>query len=185
MPDVVSAQERLVVLFDSASMAGTDCWLPNDAQLTRWISAALSESVPAALDDSDSLDNMSMEISVGCVSDAQMRQLNAQYRDKDRPTNVLSFPADMPVLPAEEGEGALKTLVLGDIIICPDVLNVEAVEQSKSVEHHWAHLVVHSVLHLNGHDHVDEIAAQTMESLEIQILSGLGITNPYLVASAT
>lgn len=183
MAGVLSAQQGLVVLFDSTSMAGTDCWLPGDDQLTLWVSAALNESRPEVLDTVDSSHDICMEVSVACVSDTQMRELNAQYRDKDQPTNVLSFPADMPMLPAE-GELAVKTLVLGDIIICPDVLSVEANEQGKSVQHHWAHLVVHSVLHLNGHDHFAENSAHTMESLEIQILSKLGITNPYLAASA-
>jgi len=68
--------------------------------------------------------------------------------------------------------------------VCPQVLEMEAAQQSKSIEHHWAHMVIHSVLHLNGLDHEDEITAQAMESLEIQILSTLGITNPYLAASA-
>jgi len=183
MADAESVQQGLVVLFDSTSMAGTDCWLPSDDQLTQWISATLSESKSDMLDTVDSPHDICMEVSVACVSDTQMRELNAQYRDKDRPTNVLSFPADMPMLPAE-GDLRNATLVLGDIIICPDVLAIEALEQGKSVQHHWAHLVVHSALHLNGFDHIDENRAQTMESLEIQILSKLGITNPYLAVSA-
>jgi len=89
----------------------------------------------------------------------------------------------MPVLPADNSE-ALGTQILGDIVICPEKLSQEASEQGKSVQDHWAHLVVHSVLHLTGLDHNSEIAAETMESLEIQILSGLGIDNPYQSASA-
>lgn len=183
MHDAVLPQERLVVLFDSASVADVGDWLPSDAQLTHWVSATLSQSTPDALDSVESLNNTSVEVSVGCVSSVEMRELNEQYRDKDKSTNVLSFPADMPILPAD-GEKTINTLILGDIIICPEVLKLEATEQSKTVEHHWAHMVIHSVLHLNGHDHMDEKAAHTMESLEIQILSNLGITNPYLAASA-
>jgi len=152
--------------------------------LTHWVSVSLSLSNPVAIEDDEWLQsNTSVEISLVYVSGTKMRELNAQYRNKDQLTNVLSFPADMPVLPDDASEH--KTLVLGDIIICPEVLITEAQEQHKALEHHWAHMLVHSVLHLNGLDHNDENSAEAMEQLEIRILSKLGIANPYLAASAT
>jgi len=108
-----------------------------------------------------------------------IQALNAQYRDLDKPTNVLSFPADMPVLHSDVTD-ELPTVILGDVVICPAVLVTEAKQQAKPIENHWAHMVIHSILHLIGHDHEDEKSAKAMESLEIQILSELGINNPYL-----
>ena len=90
----------------------------------------------------------------------------------------------MPPMPHSAADEPATIVVLGDVVVCPEVLTIEAQQQSKPIENHWAHLVIHSVLHLNGLDHEDENSANTMESLEIQILSQLGITNPYLAASA-
>jgi len=182
MPDAAFSQEQLVLLFDHEAIIDTALWLPSDTQLTQWVGATLLQSSPAALDSENPLRNTAVEISLACVTGTTMRELNAQYRNADRVTNVLSFPADMPVLAFDTGEH--KTLVLGDIVICPDVLTTEAKQQNKSLEHHWAHMVVHSVLHLNGLDHDNKNTAQTMESLEIQILSELGISTPYLADSA-
>jgi len=184
MPDAGLPHERLLVLFERESHVHLNCWLPTDTQLTQWVSATLAHSIPRVLETLDEKSDVTVEISVGCVGADQMREMNAQYRKKDRSTNVLSFPADMPLLPNEDKSSG-GTLVLGDVILCPDVLGEEATAQDKSIEHHWAHMVIHSVLHLNGLDHESENAAQTMELLEIQILSNLGITNPYLAASAT
>lgn len=183
MPDVGSAPKRLVVLFDGESLTDHDVWLPTDTDLTQWVAAALTYSIPVALKECSSPDDVTVEVSVSGITTNQMRELNAQYRDSDRSTNVLSFPSGMPILPAEDGSVG-EMLALGDIVVCPDVLADEAQEQGKSLEHHWAHMVVHSVLHLNGLDHGNENAAQTMELLEIQILSSIGIANPYLAASA-
>lgn len=183
MPDAGSTHGQLVVLFDRESHAALNCWLPTDAQLTQWIDATLAQSIPDSLEHTEHQNDVSVEVSVGCVSAGQMREMNAQYREKDRPTNVLSFPAELPIL-VNEDEDSGRTLMLGDVILCPDVLVDEASEQNKPIEHHWAHMVVHSVLHLNGLDHENESAAQAMELLEIQILSNLGITNPYVAASA-
>lgn len=183
MPDAGLPHERLVVLFEREAHAALNCWLPTDTQLTQWVSATLAHSIPDALKTLDDKSDVSVEISVGCVSADQMREMNAQYRQNDSSTNVLSFPADMPLLPSDDEESG-RTLVLGDVILCPDVLVEEASAQHKPIEHHWAHMVIHSVLHLNGLDHENENAAQAMELLEIQILSKLGITNPYLAASA-
>lgn len=193
MPDAVTQQQSLALLFDRDSASELSCWLPTDAQLTLWVNAALAQA-PAELYKSASPKTaLTVEVSLTCVAGPQMRDLNAQYRDKDSETNVLSFPADMPILPVSNLDAAQlddvpvnteQTLVLGDVIICPAVLESEAEQQGKPIEAHWAHMVVHSVLHLHGMEHETDIAANTMESLEIQILSELGMTNPYLADSA-
>jgi len=175
--------ERLAILFDreacihAASFADQQQWLPSDAQLQQWVLAALSNSLTEALRDK------MIEISLNCSSIDDIRDLNLRYRSKDSATNVLSFPVDMPLLPADESPGT-PTLLMGDVVVCPHVLEAEATVQNKLLEHHWAHMLIHSVLHLNGYDHEDSIAAEAMESLEIQILSSIGITNPYLAVSA-
>lgn len=183
MPDAVLPLKRLVVLFDRESLKELHCWLPSDTQLTQWIEYTLTCCFPDTVKNAAKAHDLTVEVSVICVSSVQMREMNAQYRGKDSATNVLSFPADMPILPAEDQSDG-RTLVLGDIVICPDVLADEAAQQNKLLEHHWAHMVVHSVLHLNGLDHENENAAQAMELQEIQILSKFAITNPYLAGSA-
>ena len=111
-------------------------------------------------------------LAVLLTDDAAIRRLNAQWRDIDKPTNVLSFPAD---LPAE-----LNLPLLGDIVICSAVVEREAVEQHKVSNAHWAHMVIHGTLHLLGYDHIDDDEAEFMESREIEILSALNFPNPYL-----
>jgi probable rRNA maturation factor len=111
------------------------------------------------------------EIGVSVVGPAESRRLNAQYRGKDKPTNVLSFPVThLPVT---------GPLPLGDLVICPQVLRTEAREQNKSLRAHWAHLVVHGSLHLIGYDHELDADADRMERREIAVLRRLGFANPY------
>jgi probable rRNA maturation factor len=104
------------------------------------------------------------------VDEAESRQLNHDYRHKDSPTNVLSFPAgiDLP-----------EALVWGDVVVCADVVAREAAAQGKRYEDHFAHMVVHGVLHLMGYDHQTADEAAVMERLEQQILDGFGISDPY------
>lgn len=104
------------------------------------------------------------------VDAEESRALNHRFRGKDRPTNVLSFPGASPL--AEEPE-------LGDIVLCAPVIAAEAAEQGKSPRAHWAHMVVHGVLHLCGHDHIDDDEARVMEAAERRILAGLGFADPY------
>lgn len=110
--------------------------------------------------------------SVQIVSNDEMRELNNTWRGNNKPTNVLSFPMQSP----EEVD--LK--ILGDLALCADVINTEARQQHKSVQAHWAHMVVHGMLHLQGYDHIDDEQADEMEALEIHILKQLGFDNPYL-----
>jgi len=114
------------------------------------------------------------DIVVLLTDDAAVRDLNHRFRDKDRPTNVLSFPGgdmQMPGAPAH----------LGDIVLAFGVCRDEAIEQGKSLENHLTHLVVHGVLHLLGRDHEDEAEAEAMEAEERTLLAGLGVADPYVL----
>ena len=114
------------------------------------------------------------EVSVRIVDEPEMRALNREYRDQDKPTNVLAFPAG-------DAGFALPGMIplLGDVVVCAGVVAREAGEQGKPLEHHWAHMLVHGTLHLLGYDHVGEEQAGTMEALERRILDELGIADPY------
>ncbi len=119
---------------------------------------------------------MGREIGVSVVGPSESRRLNAQYRGRDKPTNVLSFPvSDLPAAALSDGEAR----PLGDLVICPQVLRTEAREQKKSLRAHWAHLVVHGSLHLIGYDHERDADANRMERREIAVLRRLGFANPY------
>lgn len=116
------------------------------------------------------------EIGIACVDVADSHQLNLQYRQKDKPTNVLSFPSELP----EQVLALLDAEPLGDLVICIPVVLQEATEQQKTPIHHFSHLLVHGVLHLLGFDHeTSETDAEEMEALEIAILKKLDIANPY------
>ena len=117
------------------------------------------------------------EIGIACVDLAESHELNLQYRGKDKPTNVLSFPSDIP----EEILEMLDARPLGDLVICIPVVLHEAEEQQKTSINHFTHMLVHGVLHLLGYDHeLGDVEAEEMESLEIAILAKLDIANPYL-----
>lgn len=109
------------------------------------------------------------ELTIRIVDEAESHALNQHYRGKDKPTNVLSF----------QGDAALVKHVLGDLVICAPVVAREAVEQNKTSREHWAHLVVHGCLHLQGYDHEHETEARAMEAREVRILKKLGFENPY------
>jgi probable rRNA maturation factor len=133
---------------------------PNLAQLQQWCSLGLR----ARTADS--------ELTIRLVDEAEGRELNQTWRDKDYATNVLSFPADIP-------DGLLDIPLLGDLVICVPVVTREAQEQNKQLAAHWAHLVIHGCLHLLGYDHIDEDEAVEMEDLERQLLAELGYPDPY------
>jgi probable rRNA maturation factor len=137
--------------------------LPSTAQLKQWTKAVLKNRIPAA------------ELTIRIVDKNEITELNSTYRQKNKPTNVLSFPFDMP----EELDD--ETPLLGDIVICAEVIEEEAAEQDKSIESHWAHMVVHGTLHLLGYDHVEDQEAEIMEAEEIKILASLGFNNPYQI----
>jgi probable rRNA maturation factor len=135
---------------------------PGARAIASWAAAALGARAAGA------------EIAVQVVTPAAIRRLNRDYRGKDKPTNVLSFPSTAPA-------GALPR-PLGDIVICPAVLKQEAREQGTPERAHWAHLVVHGTLHLVGYDHEDDADAARMERREITVLRRLGFPNPYRIA---
>jgi len=133
--------------------------LPSEDDFRLWCESALqSEHKGAAL-------------AIRVVDEAEMQSLNAQFRMQDKPTNVLSFPCQLP----EE----LDLHELGDVIICAQVVKKEASEQNKAEDAHWAHMAVHGVLHLQGYDHIEEIDADLMEALEEKIITSLGYPKPY------
>jgi probable rRNA maturation factor len=116
------------------------------------------------------------DISVRLVDEQESHQLNLHYRQKDKPTNVLSFPSELP----EEILAMLDQVPLGDLVVCVPVVIQEAREQHKRPEVHLAHLIVHGTLHLMGYDHeTSEQDAEDMEALEIEIMKQLGFDNPY------
>lgn len=120
------------------------------------------------------------EVSVRIVDAGEIHALNREYRGKDRPTNVLSFPAgDVAGLPADVPR------LLGDVVICAEIVRDEAAEQGKPVANHWAHMLVHGTLHLLGYDHVTDAEADDMEALEVRILADLGVPDPYGAAGDT
>ena len=124
-----------------------------------------------------------MDMSVIITGADESQALNRDYRDKDKPTNVLSFPALEPDKLDDAFRFALAggpPAMLGDMVICVPVVLDEAQEQGKPAHHHLAHLCVHGVLHLVGYDHIDDTDAEEMEALEREILSGMGIPDPYL-----
>lgn len=138
--------------------------LPNRFVIQRWVSTTLSHH---------NID--SAELCIRVVDKTESQQLNNQYRHKNYPTNVLSFPCELPEYIQQE----FQYHYLGDIIICADVVAEEAMQQSKVLEAHWAHMVIHGLLHLMGYDHIKVSEAKIMEQLEIMLLTNMGYPNPY------
>lgn len=121
------------------------------------------------------------EVTVRIVDDEEIHQLNQQYRGKDKSTNVLSFPFEMPEVYFPDGEKIDESMshFLGDIVICAQVVTQESKQQNKPLGHHWAHMLIHGTLHLLGYDHIEIQDAQEMEGIEIAILKKLAIDDPY------
>lgn len=133
----------------------------DEAQIIAWAEAARLDSTG--------------DVTIRVVDNAEMQNLNREYRDKDYPTNVLSFPADLP----PELAAQIDDAELGDIVISADVVAAEATEQGKALNAHWAHMLVHGMLHLQGYDHIEDNEAAEMEALEVKILAQIGFANPY------
>lgn len=136
-----------------------DTDVPADKEFRRWASKAYQQDLPAC-------------VTVRIVEKEESQRLNMQYRQQSKPTNVLSFPLK---LPADVGQN-----FLGDIVICAPVVGEEALVQGKNLYAHWAHMIVHAMLHLQGYDHEEDQEATEMEALETQILQALGYSDPYV-----
>ncbi|WP_448213311.1 rRNA maturation RNase YbeY [Colwellia sp. MEBiC06753] len=133
--------------------------LPTDQDFQLWAEAAL---LPY---------NKPFELTIRIVDETESQTLNHTYRAKDKPTNVLSFPFEVP--------DGIELDLLGDLVICAEVVDQEAHEQHKTLNAHWAHMTIHGCLHLLGFDHISDEEAEEMEALEIDILQKLGFNNPY------
>jgi probable rRNA maturation factor len=147
---------NLTIDMDNASCCKD---IPDEQIIHQWITAALSNYKDTA------------EVSIRVVNEDESAELNQRYRNKQGPTNVLSFPADLPE--------SLQLPLLGDLVICAPIVEHEARQQNKSSEAHWAHMLVHGSLHLIGYDHVNDDDAEIMERLETKILTGLNFPPPY------
>lgn len=143
-------------------LEGFSAMLPSYEQCLIWSTLALKKA---------HCDFKNPEINVRLVDTSESQALNREYRGQDKPTNVLSFPAQIPAgIPVE---------ILGDLAICAPIIELEAKRDNKLIEAHWAHMLVHGCLHLLGYDHQQEAQAQNMESLETDILHSLGFCDPY------
>lgn len=149
-----------VVIQRAASAPGA----PPPAKLRAWARHALAAAERGG------------EITIRIVEQDESADLNSRYRGKEGPTNVLSFPAQVPDLPSDE------TLPIGDVVICAGVVAAEAAQQGKALEAHWAHMVVHGALHLAGYDHENPQDAHVMELLERKLLNALGFPDPWLAS---
>lgn len=148
------------VILDLQLACADNSGLPDETTFQRWLEGVLPQFQEEA------------EVTIRLVDEAESNELNLTYRGMDKPTNVLSFPFEAPP--------EIELPLLGDLIICRQVVEREAVEQDKALEAHWAHMVVHGSLHLLGYDHIEDDEAEEMESLETEIMHGLGYPDPYL-----
>ena len=141
-------------------MASASEEAPDPQSIERWVSAAIGNQ------------RESTELSVRIVDNEEGQLLNEQFRGSSGATNVLSFPF--------ENESPEPLPLIGDIVICAPIVAKEAVEQNKALNAHWAHMIIHGVLHLLGYDHQNDTEANAMEALETEIMQGLGFPPPYL-----
>lgn len=149
-------------------LACDDPGTPDVESIREWVISAIA-----------AVDIVSMgrvEVLVRVVDVDEMQTLNREYRGKDKPTNVLSFPAAKVA-----GQSADESSVLGDMVICAAIVRDEATEQGKALADHWGHMLVHGTLHLLGHDHMTDAEATEMEGLEVKILTSHGVADPYRV----
>ena len=132
----------------------------------------ISSLIQLLIDTEPSLESLFFKKSVNIrfISKPEIKELNFRFLNKDKPTNVLSFPPQ---------ESTLDDELLGDIAICPEIIKSEANDQNKEKQSHLFHIILHSLLHLTGHDHSDDSSAEIMENIEVEALKKIGIANPY------
>ncbi|TEW56636.1 rRNA maturation RNase YbeY [Psychromonas sp. RZ22] len=138
--------------------------LPDLIQIEKWVSSAIIAGSDETRDE--------VELTVRIVDADESQDLNHQYRGKNKSTNVLSFPFQNPP--------GITLPLLGDLVICKEVVEKEAIEQKKPLIAHWAHMLIHGTLHLLGYDHIDDDEALAMESIETKLMIELGYNDPYL-----
>lgn len=141
--------------------------VPEPEQFTAWAVAA-QQACPALL-------TQDLLLGIRIVDEEESAKMNNQYRQRNGATNVLSFPSNIPA-PVSM---LLDELPVGDLLICAPIVRAEAQAQGKALEAHWAHMVIHGILHLNGHDHEHDAEAEIMESLETRIMQTLHYPDPY------
>lgn len=134
--------------------------LPDEVRFQAWLDAVIPQFQKES------------EVTIRLVDEAESHNLNLTYRGKDKSTNVLSFPFEAPP--------GIELPLLGDLIICRQVVEREAQEQGKPTDAHWAHMVIHGSLHLLGYDHIEDNEAEEMESIETEIMLALGFADPYI-----
>lgn len=137
-------------------IASTSKKIPSERQFQTWVDTVLKDN---------------NEVVIRIVDCSESAELNQRYRHKCGATNILSFPFEVPEM--------ISSLLLGDLVICAPIIEQQAEQQQKPLFHHWAHIVVHGVLHLYGYDHLSDAEARIMESKEITLLKKLSIRNPY------
>lgn len=133
--------------------------VPSDDEITCWVKLVLRHQ------------RCSASVSVRLVDEVEITSLNTQYRERNEPTNVLSFPCDL------SDESGMR--ILGDIVVCEPVVTREALEQGKNPSDHWAHIIIHGLLHLLGFDHIENQQAEEMEGLEVSLLREMDVCDPY------
>lgn len=150
--------------------------VPETAQLVNWVRQAITGVLTESSSTNKTDKPVPLSVSLRIADADEIQQLNTRFRNKNRPTNVLSFP--MPELEGSLGD-SLDLCLLGDIALCAPVIREEAKQQGKQTEAHWAHMVIHGMLHLQGYDHIEPDQAEVMEQLEVSLLNRLGFRNPY------
>ncbi len=168
---MISKQDIALDFQLATELTEEDAEFLNEDKVAQWVALALE--VEAKQYGQAKALAKPIDLTVRVVDLAESQELNHQYRGKNKPTNVLSFPFEQP--PGVEEQFP----ILGDLVIAQAIVAQEAKEQNKALESHWAHLVIHGSLHLLGYDHINESEAQQMESLEVEILKELSISNPY------
>lgn len=150
-----------------AEQLSEDINYPKLAEMKQWVELTLAKD--AQLQNKKLAENA--ELTIRLVDTEEIQQLNKTYRQQDKPTNILSFPFEAPAyIPID---------LLGDLVICHAIIEQEASEQQKQLTSHWAHIIIHGVLHLIGYDHIEDDEANKMEALEIELMLQLGFNNPY------
>ena len=152
--------------------SSSNIFISGDLEGLAWTEEDISDLIQLLIATEPSLKGLFLKKSVNIrfISKPEIKELNFRFLNKDRPTNVLSFPPR---------ESTLDDELLGDIAICPEIIKSEANDQNKEKQSHLFHIILHSLLHLTGHDHSDNHSAEIMENIEVEALKKIGIANPY------